>query len=396
MLKPFIRTHYQKVATRLKEPRKLIQAIYGPRQVGKTTVVQQVLKNLSLPFLSISADDTNSNGAWIDQQWNTAREILRHSGSAEFVLVIDEIQKIGNWSEVVKKNWDLDTQQGTQIKVLLLGSSRLLLQQGLTESLAGRFETIFMGHWTFPEMNAAFGWDVNTYVWFGGYPGAAPLINDPERWRNYVSDSLIESSISRDILMLTRVDKPALMRKLFELGCTYSGQILSYTKMQGQLQDAGNTTTLANYLDLLDTAGLLGGLEKFSSNKLSVRSSSPKFQVHNNALLTVQRSETLNEALAKPELWGRFVESSIGAFLINESLRDKFNVHYWRHRNHEVDFVLEQRGKVIGLEIKSGAKQKASGMAAFQKEMKPDKVFLIGGVALPWEEFLRMRPAELF
>lgn len=392
----FIRSHYQQVVDRLNEPRKLIQAIYGPRQVGKTTVVSQVLKDLRAPHLFVSADDTNSNPVWIDQHWNTARELSKQSESPDFVLVIDEIQKIGNWSEVVKKNWDLDTHQGTPIKVLLLGSSRLLLQQGPTESLAGRFETIFMGHWTFPEMNAAFGWDANTYTWFGGYPGAASLINDPERWRNYVSDSLIESSISRDILMLTRVDKPALMRKLFELGCTYSGQILSYTKMQGQLQDAGNTTTLSNYLNLLNTAGLLGGLEKFSSNKLSVRSSSPKFQVHNNALLTVQRSETLNEALAKPELWGRFVESSIGAFLINESLRDKFNVHYWRHRNHEVDFVLEQRGKVIGLEIKSGAKQKASGMAAFQKEMKPDKVFLIGSGAMPWEEFLRIRPAELF
>ena len=396
MLNSFIRPHYQQLMSRLQEQRKLILAIYGPRQVGKTPVVRQVLEKLELPFLSVSADDTNSNSAWLDQQWNSAREMLKQSGSADFVLVIDEIQKISNWSEVVKKNWDLDTKQGASIKALLLGSSRLLLQQGLTESLAGRFETIFMGHWTLPEMNAAFGWDANTYTWFGGYPGAASLIDDPDRWRNYVSDSLIESSISRDILMLTRVDKPALMRKLFELGCTYSGQILSYTKMQGQLQDAGNTTTLANYLHLLNTAGLLGGLEKFSANTLSMRSSSPKFQVHNNALLAVTRSETLSEAIVKPELWGRLVESSIGAFLINESLRDKFNVHYWRHRNHEVDFVLEQRGRIIGLEVKSGARQRASGMAAFQKEMKPDKVFLIGNGAMPWEEFLRMRPAELF
>ncbi len=396
MSKSIKRTHYQLLASRLQEPRRLLQAIYGPRQVGKTTLVNQVLKELKVPSLSVSADDTNSNPAWIDQQWNTARQRLHQLEAPEFLLVIDEIQKIGNWSEVVKKNWDADTQQNLPIKVLLLGSSRLLLQQGLTESLAGRFETIFMGHWTLPEMNAAFGWDVNTYTWFGGYPGAAPLIDDPDRWRNYVSDSLIESSISRDILMLTRVDKPALMRKLFELGCSYSGQILSYTKMQGQLQDAGNTTTLANYLHLLDTAGLLGGLEKFSSNLLSVRSSSPKFQVHNNALLAVQRSEKLPEAMSKPELWGRMVESSIGAFLINESLRDRFKVYYWRHRNHEVDFVLEQRGKVIGLEVKSGARQRASGMAAFQKEIKPDKVLLIGSGGLPCEEFLRMRAAELF
>ena len=359
-------------------------------------MVRQVLEDLKAPFLSVSADDTNSNAAWIDQQWNTARERLRQSESDDFILVIDEIQKIGNWSEVVKKNWDLDTQQETPIKVLLLGSSRLLLQQGLTESLAGRFETIFMGHWSLLEMSAAFGWDANTYIWYGGYPGTASLINDLDRWRNYVSDSLIESSISRDILMLTRVDKPALMRKLFELGCSYSGQIVSLTKIQGQLHDAGNTTTLANYLHLLDTAGLLCGIEKFSTNKLVQRSSIPKFQVHNNALLSVHRSESLLEAITKPELWGRMVESSIGAYLLNESLRDKFNVFYWRHRNHEVDFVLEQRGKVIGLEIKSGHRQKAPGIEAFQKEIKPDKVFLVGGNAMPWEDFLQTPVVGLF
>ena len=390
------RVEYQQIISRIREPRRFIQAIYGPRQVGKTTIVQQVLDELKRPYLSASADNTNSNATWIDQQWNTARELLKQSGHSDFILVIDEIQKIGNWSEVVKKNWDVDTQQGTPIKVILLGSSRLLLQHGLTESLAGRFETTFMGHWSFSEMQEAFGWDANMYVWYGGYPGAASLINDLNRWRNYISDSLIESSISRDILMLTRVDKPALMRKLFELGCSYSGQILSYTKIQGQLHDAGNTTTLANYLTLLDTAGLLTGIEKFSANRLALRSSSPKFQVYNNALLTVQRSETLSEVTSKPELWGRMVESCIGAYLLNESLRSKFNVHYWRHRNHEVDFVLEQRGKVIGLEIKSGHRQKSSGMDAFQKEYQPNKVFLVGGTAMPWEEFLKIKVAELF
>ena len=390
------RPHYQILARRIKEPRKLIQAIYGPRQVGKTTLVRQVLEEYKGNYLFASADDTNSNPAWIDQQWSIARERVKQTKSSNFVIAIDEIQKIGNWSEVVKKNWDLDTREVTPIKVLLLGSSRLLLQQGLTESLAGRFETLFMGHWSLSEMQEAFGWDANTYVWYGGYPGAASFINDPDRWRNYVADSLIESSISRDILMLTRVDKPALMRKLFELGCSYSGQILSLTKIQGQLQDAGNTTTLANYLHLLDTAGLLSGLEKYSPSRLVQRSSSPKFQVHNNALLAINRSELLMEASHKPELWGRMVESAIGAYLINESLRDRFNVYYWRHRNHEIDFVLEQRGKVIGLEIKSGHRQKASGMAAFQKEFKPDKVFLVGGAAMPWEEFLQIRIAQLF
>ncbi|MFM8834310.1 MAG: ATP-binding protein [Cytophagales bacterium] len=390
------RAQYQILAKRLKEPNRLIQAIYGPRQIGKTTLVRQVLSEHKDNHLMVSADDTNSNPAWIDQQWSIAREKAKKNQAPDYILAIDEIQKIGNWSEAVKKNWDLDIMQDTRIKVLLLGSSRLLLQQGLTESLAGRFETIFMGHWSFNEMHEAFGWDANTYTWYGGYPGAANFINDTERWRSYVADSLIESSISRDILMLTRVDKPALMRKLFELGCSYSGQILSLTKIQGQLQDAGNTTTLANYLHLLNTAGLLNGLEKYSPNKLIQRSSSPKFQVHNNSLLSIHRSESLQEAINKPELWGRMVESAIGAYLLNESIRDRFNVYYWRHRNYEIDFVLEQRGRVIGLEIKSGHRQKASGMAAFQKEHKPDKVLLIGGRALPWEEFLKLRVADLF
>jgi uncharacterized protein len=393
----FERPYIEQLTKRMFEPRSFIQVLMGPRQVGKSTLTGQVLTKLNVPHLFASADAVaNSGEVWLEQQWEIARFQLNSSEASEFILAIDEIQKITNWSEIVKKLWDEDTRSKQNIKVILLGSSRLLLQQGLTESLAGRFETTYLGHWSFAEMETAFGVTAEEYVWFGGYPGAAALTADEERWKKYVNDALIETSISKDILMLTRVDKPALLRKLFELGCLYSGQILSYTKIVGQLQDAGNTTTLAHYLQLLDTAGLLAGIEKYTGEQLRQRSSSPKFQVHNTALLTAQQGASLGEVNTKPDVWGRWVEAAIGAHLVNHQLSEGYTVHYWRHRNDEIDFVLQKRGKIVGIEVKSGAIQKAPGMEAFKKQHEPDRVLLVGNNGVPWQEFLKISPTQLF
>ena len=393
----FERPHLQILIKRMQEPRRFLQVIMGPRQVGKTTLVTQLAGQAKIDNLFVSADSVAaSNATWLEQQWEAARIKLEQRETKEFLLVIDEIQKINNWSETVKRLWDTDTRNNLNLKVILLGSSRLLLQQGLTESLAGRFESIYMGHWSFDEMQQAFGWDVNQYVWFGGYPGSATLVDEEDRWKTYVTDSLIETSISKDILMLTRVDKPALMKRLFELGCLYSGQILSYTKVLGQLQDTGNTTTLSHYLELLDTAGLLAGINKYAPDIIRQRSSSPKFQVHNTALISAQRNNLFKDMLAKPDEWGRMVESAIGAHLINHSLSEKFNLHYWRERNEEIDFVIERKGKVIGLEVKSGAAGSTSGMTAFKNKFNPDKILLIGKAGLPWQDFLKLNPVNLF
>ncbi len=393
----FERPHLEQLTKRMNEPRKFIQVLMGPRQVGKTTLITQLVDKKKTNHHFVSADAVAaSNSVWLEQQWETARLRMDQESSDEFLLIIDEIQKIDNWSETAKLMWDTDTRNKKNLKVILLGSSRLLLQHGLTESLAGRFESTYMGHWSYQEMHEAFGWDTNQFVWFGGYPGSAELIADEVRWKAYIQQSLIETSISKDILMLTRVDKPALMKRLFELGCLYSGQILSYTKMLGQLQDAGNTTTLSHYLELLDTAGLLAGIEKYSANIIRKKSSSPKFQVHNTALISAQRSETFKEISTKPDEWGRMVESAIGAHLINHSLTEGLNLHYWRERNDEIDFVVERNKKVVGLEVKSGARQTNSGMAVFQKHFKPDRVLLIGNSGLTWQNFLKMNPVELF
>lgn len=176
----------------------------------------------------------------------------------------------------------------------------------------------------------------------------------------------------------------------------YSGQVLSYTKITGQLQDAGNTTTLANYLKLLSDCGLLGGLEKYAGSVIRQRSSSPKFQVFNNALLTSPDNETYSTAIVNPKLWGRLVESSVGAHLLNHSISERYNLYYWREGNNKVDFILEKGDKVIGLEIKSGASANNEGMGIFNQKFHPDKVLLVGTGGIPYEEFLKINPKELF
>ncbi|TSA31618.1 MAG: ATP-binding protein [Porphyromonadaceae bacterium] len=388
---------FQIIKTRMVEPRRFIQVVAGPRQVGKTTLVNQVMKDLPFPAHYATADGLVTAGSvWLREQWDFARIRQEQNPSAAFLLILDEIQKVENWSEIVKREWDADSLNGIPVKVLLSGSSRLLLQQGLSESLTGRFEMIYAGHWSFSEMHSAFGIELNQYIWFGGYPGSAGIMDEEVRWKQYISDSIIETSISKDILMLTRVEKPALLRRLFEFGCSYSGQVFSYTKMLGQLVAAGNTTTLSHYLELLSQAGLLAGLEKFSLNETRQRSSSPKFQIFNTALISALRHESYTEVLNQPAQWGRLVESAVGAHLVNHALTARITVNYWRDRNDEVDFVIQKNGKVLGLEVSSGEGYKRKGMEAFQKRFQPHRILLIGKTGMPLLEFLKINPGDLF
>lgn len=376
------------LSLRLAEPRRFIQVVAGPRQVGKSTLVQQVVEDLDLPVRQASADEPTLRGPdWIAQQWEAAR--LSIEGAAGAVLVLDEIQKIPGWSETVKRLWDEDTRLKRPLKVILLGSAPLLIAHGLTESLAGRFEVIALSHWSLAEMGAAFGWSLDAYLFYGGYPGAAPLIDDPLRWGRYIADSLIETSISRDVLLLTRVDKPILLRRLFELACRYSGQMLSYTKMLGQLQEAGNSTTLAHYLDLLAGAGMVCGLPKYAGDVARMRGSSPKLQVLNTALMTVTSGLTLAEARRDHEFWGRLVESAVGAHLANAALRGECSLYYWREANREVDFVVQAGQRLVVIEVKSGRSPLAhAGTAAFVQAFKPQRTLLVGGDGIALDDFL--------
>ena len=372
-----------------------MQVVAGPRQVGKSTMVLQATDRLPLPVRYASADEPTLRGTdWIAQQWEAAR--LSSTESKGAVLVLDEIQKIPNWSETVKRFWDEDTRAKSLLKVVILGSAPLLIDKGLTESMSGRFEKIHLPHWSYAEMKQAFGLSLETYLFYGGYPGAAELINQPDRWRRYILDSLVETSISRDVMLLTRVDKPALLRRVFELGCRYSGQILSYTKMLGQLQDAGNTVTLAHYLKLLEGAGLVRALPKYAGDVSRTRASSPKLQVFNTALLSVASEFTIAEAKANPAWWGRLVESAVGAHLVNAEQEGTGVVHYWREGNHEVDFVVQSGRSLTAIEVKSGrAPTTLAGTARFVQAFKPKRTLMVGGDGIALEEFL-LKPVSFW
>jgi uncharacterized protein len=392
---PYTRPQAAILAARLSEPRRFLQAVAGPRQVGKTTLVQSVVEASGLPRRFASADEPTLRGPnWIEQQWEITRLAAADAGDDGAVLVLDEIQKISGWSESVKRLWDEDTRASRTVKVVLLGSAPLLVARGLSESLAGRFEVLYLPHWSYAEMRDAFGWSVEQYLFYGGYPGAAPLIGEPRRWARYVIDSLIETVLARDVLLLSRVDKPAVLRRLFELACRYSGQVLSYTKMLGQLQDAGNVTTLAHYLDLLAGAGMVTGLQKYAGDVARQRGSSPKLQVLNTALLTAQSGLAFSDARADPEFWGRLTESAVGAHLAGSAAAGELKLFYWRDRNREVDFVVQAGRKVTAIEVKSSRAPDAhSGTAAFAEAFRPQRTLLVGGDGIAVEEFLS-RPVE--
>ena len=386
----YSRPQTQELVDRLLEPRRFIQVVSGSRQVGKTTLVEQAAAMSRLPTRYASADEPTLRGVpWIEQQWDAARRLADEAGQGGALLVLDEVQKVAGWSETVKYLWDADTRAGRPLKVVVLGSAPLLVQRGLGESLAGRYEVIHLPHWSLAEMQAAFGWSLEQYVFYGAYPGAAPLTRQPERWARYVRDALIEPIISRDVLLLSRVDKPALLRRLLDLACTYSGQILSYTKMLGQLQDAGNTTTLAHYLDLLSGAGLVTGLQKYTGGVVRRRASSPKLQVFNTALSTAQSGMTLRQARQDRAFWGRLVESAVGAHLANAAAGGDCEVYYWRERSREVDFVVRSGNRLAVIEVKSGrAPDYLPGIAAFAAAFHPTRKLLVGGDGIDVEEFL--------
>lgn len=379
---------------RLKEPRRLIQVLAGPRQVGKTTLVHRVLEGLSMPSRYASADEPAPPGpAWIAQHWEIARSLVQ--GRRKAVLVLDEVQKVTGWSEAVKALWDEDTRAKRPLHVVLLGSSPLLWQRGMGESLAGRFERIRLGHWSYGGMREAFGWDIDQYLFHGGYPGSAPYIASTRRWANYVLGSLVETTITRDVLLMARVDKPALLRRLFDLASAYSGRELSLNKMLGQLQDAGNTSTLAGYAELLEHAGMLMGLQKYSAAEVRTRSTTPKWQVLNNALMTAGTGLTLAQAKKDGELWGRIVESAVGTHLADGHAEGRYELFYWRERDKEVDFVVKRGTKLTAIEVKSGRMRNAkAGLDAFLEAHGPARPLLVGGNGIQVEEFLAERPEK--
>jgi len=382
------RNKFQFLRSRLEASGTHLQVLVGPRQVGKTTLALQIAEDLGPTTIYESADEAGTGQeAWIETAWAHARRIAGTRGHA--ILILDEIQKVERWSEAIKREFDRDRRGEVDIRVMVLGSAALLIDEGLTESLAGRFERTWMGHWSWSEMREAFDISLEQFIRIGGYPGAAPLRDDPLRWRAYMRDSIIEPAISRDVLQMVRVDKPALLRATFELACEYSSRELSYQKMLGQMQDAGNTTTLAHYLELLHRAGLARSLQKFAAAKVRRRGSSPKLLALDTGLVTALRNWTNIDASSNAEPWGWLVETAVGAHLSDAQQRVGCELCYWRRGQDEVDFVLHQGDRIVAIEVKSGRPRgRHRGLEAFRLEFPQSRALIVGSDGIGLDEFL--------
>ena len=395
-MKGFKRQQFDIVLDRISEDRDKIQVLSGPRQVGKSTLMDQVLEVVTIPHTLQKADNVNPDDTnWIHRIWESVRLTMRNQGQSEHLLVIDEIQKISNWSDAVKYEWDWDTSNRLNIKLVLLGSSRLMLNYGLNESLAGRFELIRMPHWSYSEMRDAFGLDLDEYIYFGGYPGSVKYIKDNRRWKNYIKDSIISPAIEKDVILTSNIYKPALMRQVFDLGCSYSAELLSLTKMVAQLQDKGNVVTASAYINTLDRCQMLCGLQKFAHDESRKYNSIPKFQVYNNALLSASRTLSYSAVHQDAELWGRWVESAVGAHFLSRSDELGYKMYYWRERADEVDFILAYDDKCVAFEVKSGRRVTNKGLSTFAEKFHPEHTYVIGSGGVPLADFLSMDMEDL-
>ena len=373
----------------------VIHAIIGPRQVGKTTIAKQIQESIGYPVIYGTADSpVQLDYSWIETQWRRAASEYDTSGGP-VMLILDELQKVPGWSETLKMLWD-NQRAGKDIRVIILGSSALLMQEGLTESLAGRFLLHRCSHWGYAECREAFGWGLEKWLYFGGYPGASVFIDDEPTWKRYISDSLIETVLARDVLQMSRISKPALLRHLFALAATLPAQTVSYTKMLGQLHDAGNTTTLAHYIRLLEAAFLLSGLELFSKNVQRKRGSSPKLVLWNNALINAISTKTFSETISDSVWWGRIVENAVGSHLCNNLNSVEYDITYWREKNFEVDFIISRGSKLWAVEVKSGRSHKAPGLQRFRDLYPKASAMLVGRPGIPLEDFLNSDPREWF
>ena len=411
----FRRSEASELLIRMQEQPERIIYVTGPRHTGKTTAALQALTEIALPSRYVSAHVGKSvahqptsrvagdevtpfsrkDRDWLVRNWQRSRRDAVKSSDG-FVLVLDEIEQVHDWSRIVKGLWDADRRSGVPLRVVILGSANFLLQTGLSEGLTGRYEPLGFTYWSFREMSDAFGFDIDQYIYFGGSPGAAGLVQDLPRWREHVLSALLESAVERDILGVTRIRKPALFKQFVELGCVHSGHLLSYSKMLRRLRDAGNTTTLTRYLELLSRTGLLAGLEKYSESLIQTKASIPKLNVLNTAFTSAFTDYDFEEAKRDRTYWGRLVESSVGAHLLNSKTVNT-RVRYWRGDDSEADFVLQQGGRLAAIEVRnSGNSRRKRGLEKFRARFPRAKTVVVGADAVPLSDFLQVPARHWF
>lgn len=339
----------------------LLMVVLGPRQVGKTTTILKYLEEYHRHnSIYVSADAVFNSGAqWLIEQWT--RAVLEKK-----LLVIDEIQKCENWSETIKMLYDKSKKEKKLVQCILLGSSSLQIQKGLSESLTGRFRLIRVYHWNFAESKLGYGLSFEQYLKIGGYPGS--YVFKGSDWESYLKHSIVSTVIEKDILQYQNVKSPALFKQAFEILCSYPAQEISYTKLLGQLQDKGNVELVKYYLQLYEGAFLFKTLEKYSEKTVLTKASSPKILPMAPALYYLG---ILDDYSAEEK--GRVFELLVGAQLV----RTEEKVFYWRNGNDEVDFVVKRGRRVWAIEVKSGRKKTSKGLVAFCKQFPSAKTVVI-------------------
>lgn len=394
-MESFLRPMTRELLKRLGEGAALPQIVIGPRQIGKTTAIGQTVGSLSGKGFAAVLADADAMAAppekWVVEHWRKAHA-LAGTGKPT-ILAFDELQKVPGWSEIVKREFDVSQRSnaGPRPRIVISGSSALLVSKGMRESMAGRFELIRFPHWGLAEERAAFAVDIETHVALGGYPRRREFLPDTGRFLDYVRDSIIESVLSKDLLLLNPVDKPVLLRRLFEFACHHPAEVVSLQKMLGQLTDKGNVTTIAHYLDLLAAAFLVTPIQKYSPEILRIRSSSPKLIVMAQALLAAVQDKKPDALARDREQYGRWVENAVGAHL----LRSGLEVFYWRDRDREIDFVARKGRAVMAVEVSvSPKKHTPDSLKRLARKIGIARSVVVGPQGVALESFLLRDPVE--
>lgn len=362
MSNPIYLNYIEILPKRFESKQPLLQVILGPRQVGKTTTVLKLInEQYAERGMYVSADQVfNADAQWLRTCWLEAQ-------AGKKILFIDEIQKSHNWAEAIKALYDESKRIKKLFPCVLLGSSSLEIQKGLTESLTGRFQLIRAHHWNYQESKKGYDLSFEKYLSYGGYPGSYQFIDSAD-WADYVKNSIISTAVEKDILQFRSVKNPALFKQAFDILVSYPAQEISYNKLLGQLQDRGNVELIKYYISLFEGAFLIKTLEKYSPKTIKRKSSSPKILPLAPCMPSLQWGGEHTSAEK-----GRIFELIVGCQLV----RTGEELFYWREGNAEVDFVLKQGKNVWAIEVKSGRKKSDKGLQQFKKNFPSARTAMI-------------------
>lgn len=376
----FERTHVQALLSRLSLPSPAVQAVVGPRQVGKSTLIRQVLEKLEAPtvFLSCKSVQYRQTG-WIHKEWEIARLLAKHHGHC--VIAVDDAQRLPGWAPLLCQLHKEDLEQQRDIRIVITGSSELELLQQLKDKFPQSHEVIRAGYWTYPEMRCAFNWGIEQYLFYGGLPRSGDEPSDDETWLNWIRELMFDNLLKEDVKAVAPAQNHEAIFDYFKVSSVHSGNIMSYAQLAQKLPFTVKPTTLANYQKVLSRAGISNGLARIQDGGEISRSGSPKLQLSSNAWLTGMMNSRFDKLRSQGVIWKQVFKSAVGAHLLNFAQENAYSVHYWFDRQHRVDFVLKKNDALVPIVVMPGdVKQGTDAIQAFAKNnAMPHAIILQAG-----------------